>query len=347
MTIMSITSTKRKEVGGIAIRLVGVLVTFCSVLEAHIQWSPNSLSLANVLVVRGCDATADACTTATANCNDRHCARAYTSKLMLRPHPKTKFTGKERDAETGLDYFGERYMSAAQGRFTSPDPLPGWQRDPQSWNMYSYGRNNPLKYVDPTGETYRVCDSEAKKCGDISDAEFEKFRSSSRDLSFRGGSSGEVYAGRTLSGTFAQNDVDVHPGVAMALHAAGVTADRELKNFVRGVAITAATGPLLGAAAGALTKGTANLSLLRQVSRLASNSTVKHLVNRGHIAEFQKLDPALNVDGVIKLGIEVAETGSQVSGSAFVKTMQIGGKEVTVRSVLNSNNAIRSVHILQ
>src|SRR3954463_5179873 len=30
-------------------------------------------------------------------------------------------SGKERDAETGLDYFGARYMSSAQGRFTSPD----------------------------------------------------------------------------------------------------------------------------------------------------------------------------------------------------------------------------------
>jgi RHS repeat-associated protein len=34
-----------------------------------------------------------------------------------------KFTGKERDAETGLDYFGARYHSSAQGRFTSPDPI--------------------------------------------------------------------------------------------------------------------------------------------------------------------------------------------------------------------------------
>ena len=32
-----------------------------------------------------------------------------------------RFTGKERDAETGLDYFGARYMSSAQGRWTSPD----------------------------------------------------------------------------------------------------------------------------------------------------------------------------------------------------------------------------------
>ncbi len=50
----------------------------------------------------------------------------------------TKFTSKERDAESGLDYFGARYMSSAQGRFTSPDPegIGSSIRDPQSWNMY-------------------------------------------------------------------------------------------------------------------------------------------------------------------------------------------------------------------
>jgi RHS repeat-associated protein len=64
-----------------------------------------------------------------------------------------RFTGKERDAETGLDYFGARYMSSAQGRFTSPDPLlnSGRPWEPQSWNRYSYTLNNPLRYTDPTG----------------------------------------------------------------------------------------------------------------------------------------------------------------------------------------------------
>ena len=38
-------------------------------------------------------------------------------------------------------------------RFTSPDPLlnSGRPWDPQSWNRYAYGRNNPLKNIDPTG----------------------------------------------------------------------------------------------------------------------------------------------------------------------------------------------------
>ncbi len=68
-----------------------------------------------------------------------------------------EFTGKERDAETGLDYFGARYFSGVQGRFTSPDPkmFPHDLTDPQSWNKYGYTRNNPLRYVDPDGEDWQ------------------------------------------------------------------------------------------------------------------------------------------------------------------------------------------------
>jgi RHS repeat-associated protein len=78
---------------------------------------------------------------------------AYRTVGFAGAGPAQRFTGKERDAETGLDYFGARYMSAAQGRFTSPDvPLADqWEKDPQSWNLYSYVRNNPLRFVDPTG----------------------------------------------------------------------------------------------------------------------------------------------------------------------------------------------------
>lgn len=71
-----------------------------------------------------------------------------------------QFTGKERDSETGLDYFGARYFSGAQGRFTSPDePLIDQDpTDPQSWNLYSYVRNNPLRLTDPTGQACIVRD---------------------------------------------------------------------------------------------------------------------------------------------------------------------------------------------
>jgi len=57
------------------------------------------------------------------------------------------FTGKERDAESGLDNFGKRYHASTMGRFMTPDPIMIMKQkltDPQQWNMYSYSRNNPL-----------------------------------------------------------------------------------------------------------------------------------------------------------------------------------------------------------
>lgn len=62
-------------------------------------------------------------------------------------------TQKERDNETGLDYFVARYYASTQGRFTSVDPLIASARttNPQTFNRYAYTLNNPLRYVDPTG----------------------------------------------------------------------------------------------------------------------------------------------------------------------------------------------------
>jgi RHS repeat-associated protein len=47
-----------------------------------------------------------------------------------------KFTGKERDRESGLDNFGARYDSSSMGRFMSPDPLAGHVEDPQTLRRF-------------------------------------------------------------------------------------------------------------------------------------------------------------------------------------------------------------------
>jgi RHS repeat-associated protein len=65
-----------------------------------------------------------------------------------------KFTGKERDSESGLDNFGARYDASAIARFTSPDAKLMSSRHlafPQKWNKYAYVQNNPLLRVDPDG----------------------------------------------------------------------------------------------------------------------------------------------------------------------------------------------------
>ncbi|HEX3891939.1 MAG TPA: RHS repeat-associated core domain-containing protein, partial [Terracidiphilus sp.] len=75
------------------------------------------------------------------------------------------FTGKERDAESGNDYFGARYYASSMGRFMSPDwsakeePVPYAKlADPQSLNLYVYVLNNPLNHVDLDGHTCKAGD---------------------------------------------------------------------------------------------------------------------------------------------------------------------------------------------
>jgi RHS repeat-associated protein len=62
-----------------------------------------------------------------------------------------KFTGKERDSESGNDYFLARYYGSDMGRFLSPDPMGGHFLNPQSLNRYAYVHDNPLSLVDPFG----------------------------------------------------------------------------------------------------------------------------------------------------------------------------------------------------
>jgi len=46
---------------------------------------------------------------------------------------------------------GARYYDPVLSRFVEPDPVVPEPGDPQSWNRYSFVRNNPFNRVDPTG----------------------------------------------------------------------------------------------------------------------------------------------------------------------------------------------------
>src|SRR3989344_4469787 len=67
---------------------------------------------------------------------------------------KIGYNSKELDRDTELNYYGARYYTADFGRFTTPDTVKGQLENPQSLNLYAYTLNNPMKYVDPSGNQY-------------------------------------------------------------------------------------------------------------------------------------------------------------------------------------------------
>jgi RHS repeat-associated protein len=123
----------------------------------------------------------------------------------LHPAPvdgvRQQFTQKERDIETGLDYFGARYYGSTQGRFTTADPLLSSASiyDPQTWNRYAYTLNNPLKYIDPLG----LYEWDASLGGSATDAELKKRKGGQKIIDrrneFRNGLAKAAEHGMSLS----------------------------------------------------------------------------------------------------------------------------------------------------
>ncbi len=79
--------------------------------------------------------------------------RTAALKYNIDDNIRQKFTGYQRDKETGLDFAEARYYNNKHGRFTAVDPLlaSGKSADPQTFNRYVYVMNQPLSYTDPTG----------------------------------------------------------------------------------------------------------------------------------------------------------------------------------------------------
>ncbi|MBK9168352.1 MAG: DUF4258 domain-containing protein [Bryobacterales bacterium] len=229
---------------------------------------------------------------------NRHLVPSYAAAQGL----SQMFTGKEREGQTGLDYFGARYFSGAQGRFTSADPenANAMVSDPQSWNMYAYGRNNPLSYVDPDGLAYRVCqvgqNGKEANCttqkSELSDKQFEQFKKDNKgSLTFAGG---KVYAVNedgsrgAQTGTYKQTDVDIdNPAfgaVAQGIRAASPATD---PRFIAGFYGASALGGLALYGGGAFAGGQLT-TLGLQTSAATEGSTAlagtlnfsKHAVQR-------------------------------------------------------------------
>ena len=96
------------------------------------------------------------------------------------PENDMLFTGKQEDAESGLDYFGARYYNSLRGRFMSPDwadkpeTVPyGDLKNPQSLNLYGYLNNDPLSKVDKDG--HQACPACEQVVEDYATPYIQKF----------------------------------------------------------------------------------------------------------------------------------------------------------------------------
>jgi RHS repeat-associated protein len=85
-----------------------------------------------------------------ASYGNRSQSAGYTPNEAIRQ----KYTGYERDIETGLDFAQARYYCNTQGRFISADSVAGTATSPQTLNRYAYTGNNPLNNVDPSGHMF-------------------------------------------------------------------------------------------------------------------------------------------------------------------------------------------------
>lgn len=109
---------------------------------------------------------------------EQQCASLpYGDYESCNPTPTEQlFTGKQRDSESGNDYFGARYYAENDARFLSPDSVGGDPENPQSWNLYSYVYNNPLTNTDPSGHDVNVCSTDSygnQQCHEMTNEQYQ------------------------------------------------------------------------------------------------------------------------------------------------------------------------------
>jgi RHS repeat-associated protein len=89
------------------------------------------------------------------NAVSRHDYEPFGVEFPGAHNPNTRrFTGHERDFETGLDYMGARFFDVRDARFTGVDSAAPRIDNPQRYNRYSYAGNNPLKFRDDSGNDF-------------------------------------------------------------------------------------------------------------------------------------------------------------------------------------------------
>ena len=263
------------------------------------------------------------------------------------------FAGKERDTESNLDYFPARYYNSNLGRFMSPDsgadatlgvPVPFAElENPQSLNLYSYVRNNPLSLTDPDGQNVRVCVDGASSCIDYTDQGYKNLLAAQNgqqgiDLPSGDMPHGNITCGGQNCGTanFFEPGAQDETGSMLMGIGGGMAAD-----FVIGKAV-GAVGSMLGRGAGEAASGVAQGGakvLLSGGTKQAAKDVIEGLADGAQKASAKRAVAAATRSESVSISqaadgtLSVTRTRPGFDGSqTFTKTIDSAGNSSTVQT---------------
>jgi RHS repeat-associated protein len=246
-----------------------------------------------------------------------------------------RYTGKERDTESGNDYFDARYYSSAMGRFMSPDwaenpaAIPYAElSNPQSLNLYSYAGNNPLRDVDPDGHEVWLCADGSSNCQHFDDDQWSAFLKQQADAVKNGTNGGITISGSGFMGTgtiscggqecgqaiYNQEGIHDETGDILGGYAMG-----RIGGYALGKAF-GFIGSLFGRAAGE-GAATAASEAAVDVTNL-SDHVLKSMAKRGWTAE--------QISETVKVGTQHAAVNKATGGAATEFVNQVNGRFVVV-----------------
>jgi RHS repeat-associated protein len=265
-----------------------------------------------------------------------------------------KFTGKEHDSETGLNYFSARYYSNGLGRWTSPD----WSedptalvyadlQDPQSINLYGYVRNNPLRFVDSDGHDYHVCGPDGGNCHDYTDKQYDQWLKDNPNVKQSPGGTLEScgQGGCTQVGSALYFNPDTTKGLAQLALASRVT-ERYIGTplvvfltvAVPGALTTAlpeASSGLGTAIASGVAKAAAKQAVEESTMTAAQKAAVKRAIARATTKE------TVSVERLSDGSIRVLRTRPGFDGKQVISTMvDVSGKSTPVQIGVNTASEI-------
>jgi RHS repeat-associated protein len=238
---------------------------------------------------------------------------------------RSRYTGKERDTESGNDYFGARYYSSAMGRWMSPD----WSKSvqaipyadfthPQTLNLYQYLQNNPLGKADPDGHCDPLCgwliDAVTTKVG-VYLAQHPEVAKAVEKLGDSVGIKVSAGVGRSV------NLGGVKLGAAASVTSEAIISDHTGSSKLQGTIAASVSG------VGIQGNGTAtferNGSLVNPLDNLGGNGKLTGSTPHGD--NISSTNAAVGTDGRVGVGVGVNVGVAQVGAQVTAGTQEVQG----------------------